>query len=58
MQFAKLKKNSNEIFYSTLFLNEKMQKIWQKTHIGYIDASDLKFCSIGLEFEPHVHKEF
>jgi len=58
MQFAKLKKNSNEIFYSTLFLNEKMQKNWQKPHIGYIDASDLRFCSIGLKFGPQLHKEF
>jgi hypothetical protein len=35
-----------------------MKKNQQKTHIGYIDASDLKFCSIGLKFGSQVHNEF
>jgi L-rhamnose mutarotase len=37
MQFAKLKKKSEEKNYS-IFLNEKMQNILQKTHFGYIHA--------------------
>jgi hypothetical protein len=35
-----------------------MQKISQETHFGYINASNLRFYSIGLKFEPQMHKEF
>jgi hypothetical protein len=44
--------------YLILFLDEKMQKISQETHFGYINASDLRFYSIGLKFEPQMHKAF
>jgi len=44
--------------YLILFLDEKMQKISQETQFGYINASDLRFYSIGLKFEPQTHKAF
>ncbi len=35
---------------------KKMQRISQETHFGYIDASNLRFYSISLKFEPQMHK--
>jgi hypothetical protein len=52
------KKKSKEKNNSTLFLNEKKQKKLAKNPHGYIDASNLRFYPIGLNFGPQVHNEF
>jgi hypothetical protein len=50
------KSKAKKLFNS--FLHEKVPKKLAKTHIGYLDASDLRFYSITLKFEPQVHKKF
>ncbi len=35
-----------------------MQKILHNTYFEYIGGFDLRFCSIGLKFGPHIYKEF
>jgi hypothetical protein len=35
-----------------------VQKTHKKPHFGYIDALDMRFYSIILKFEPHMHKKF